>query len=183
MVWMDAPGETVMKRPARLLFAAFLAFPAGGAFSAGKVEEVSVLAQDLVTVRASNSLIAALWTRRPNSYTLQLVLGRATLPRGPGAFEQVGQRIASRSAKPPAGEQPPKLPETNVWLLRADGTQIFPISTSTLPPPEKCTLRCIAVEVLYRFSIADAEQAIAAAVRIGDDFYIEKLQPLVQVAD
>jgi hypothetical protein len=172
-----------MNRPARLLFAALLAIPAGGAFSAGKVEEIPVLAQDLVTVRASNSLIAALWTRRPNSYTLQLVLGRGALPRGSGAFEQVGQRIVSRAARPAAGEQPPKLPETNVWLLRANGTQILPTSTSTLPSPEKCTLRCIAIEVLYRFSIADAEQAIAAAVKIGDDFYIEKLQPLVQVAD
>lgn len=172
-----------MNRPARLLFAAILAIPAGGACSAGKVEEVRVLAQDLVTVRASKSLNAALWTRRRDSYTLQLVLGGGMFPRGSGTRAMTGERIISISAKPPAGAQPPKLPETNVWLLRADGTQIRPISSSTIPSPDKCTGRCIAVEVLYRFSIADAEQAIAAAVRIGDDFYIEKLQSLVQIAD
>jgi hypothetical protein len=171
-----------MKTPARFLLAALLAIPAGGAFSADNFEKVQVLAQDLVTVRASSSISAALWTRRSDSYTLQLVMGRGTLLRGSESRAMVGERIMPVSARSP-GAQLPKPPETNVWLLRADGTQIRPLHSATIPSPEKCTGRCIAVEVLYRFSIADAEQAIAAAVKIGDDFYIEKLQPLVQTAD
>jgi hypothetical protein len=39
--------------------------------------------------------------------------------------------------------------------------------------------RSIADEVLFRFDVAESEQAIAVAMRIDDEFHIERLLPLV----
>jgi hypothetical protein len=73
-----------------------------------------------------------------------------------------------------------------VWLLRADGTLVVPAAyTCRLLPasPEASTsppsaLRNKSDEFTYRYSVEEGAQAVAAAIRIDIDFYIEKLQPL-----
>ena len=57
-----------------------------------------------------------------------------------------------------------------VRLLKADGTRILPTGYS-------CDANAAAVDVRYRFSIADSERAIAAAVRIDNEYYIDRVQP------
>jgi hypothetical protein len=62
-----------MMKSGHQLFSACLAtFVAAGFHVVSAAEEVPVVAQDLVNVRASTSIAAALWTRRPDSYTLQI---------------------------------------------------------------------------------------------------------------
>jgi hypothetical protein len=63
-----------------------------------------------------------------------------------------------------------------VWLLKADGTQILPVAYSCVPAS-----RGVDVGIEYQFSVADSTQAVAAAVRIDDEFYIDKLQPLASM--
>jgi hypothetical protein len=172
-----------MKPTATCLFAALLLLCGGSAFPAAPGEAPPVIAQDLTALRAAPNVSAALWTRRPDSYTLQLVMAAPGFsPLGARTLRLVdGRRMVSTSA-PDAVAQPqpvaqlPRAPQTNVWLLRADGTQIIPRT----PLVSSCSGRCIAVDVQYRFSIAEATQAVAAAVRIGDEFFIEKLQSLEQ---
>jgi hypothetical protein len=64
-----------------------------------------------------------------------------------------------------------------VWLLTANGSQILATNVSR-PDPEKFGLRTIAAEYSYSFPRWVNGQAVAAAVQIGDDYYIEKLQKL-----
>jgi hypothetical protein len=79
-----------------------------------------------------------------------------------------------------------KYPRIEVWLLKAGGTQILPVAYSCVPVPAAggaqssplSALRSGSDEVSYRYSVADSAQAVAAAIRIDNDFYIEKLQPL-----
>lgn len=91
-----------------------------------------------------------------------------------------GRRVSSSGAPPPPNPAvnqayPPKIKErrVEVWLLGADGTQILPTGYSCISErPYRLS------EVQYLFSIADSEQAVAAAIRIDSGFYIEKLSPL-----
>jgi hypothetical protein len=201
-------GETAMIRPARQLVAACIAIAASGVLTAAAGGEgTRVVAQDLVALRASQSVSAAIWTRRPDSsYTLQLVLWRgAFFEQGTANANPAVMRSSGFTGSPIANLNPtanltsnpianlsnidPRAPaqqrkklEITVWLLRADGTMIFPTSPSTNPSPDKCTGRCMTVDVQYRFPVADAVQAVAAAVRIGDEYYIEKLQSLEPAA-
>lgn len=68
---------------------------------------------------------------------------------------------------------PPQFKERrlDVWLLKADGTQVQPATYS-------CATNIIVgnAEVTYRFPLIEALQAAAVAVRIDEDYYIEKLQ-------
>ncbi len=64
-----------------------------------------------------------------------------------------------------------------VWLLKADGTQILPAAYSCVPVPAVRGAPS-SEEFSYRYSVADSTQAVAAAIRIDNEFYIEKLQPL-----
>jgi hypothetical protein len=111
--------------------------------------------------------------------TLTLVDGRRAdgrQPPAPSATAPVVQSYPPRT----------KHPRIEVWLLKADGTQILPAAytcaqlpavpaESTSPPS---VLRNKSEEFTYRYSMADSAQAVAAAIRIDNDFYIEKLQPL-----
>jgi hypothetical protein len=118
--------------------------------------------------------------------TLTLVDGRRV----------VGGQPTPRSSPAPSGpypygvvqSYPPALkhPRIEVWLLRADGTQVLPAAyTCTLLPasPADSTVqpsvsRNKSDEFTYRYSFEDGAQAVAAAIRIDNDFYIEKLQAL-----
>jgi hypothetical protein len=104
--------------------------------------------------------------------TLTLVDGRRTdgtspeprIPRAPSTLDQ---------------PYPPVLKESRVeaWLLKSDGTQILPVTYSCDPGVSNPARP--AVEIAYIFAVPDSAQAVAAAVRIDGDYYIEKLQPLV----
>jgi hypothetical protein len=95
-----------------------------------------------------------------------------------------GRRMLGEQPRPPPipapvdQSYPPKAKESRVevWLLTGDGTQILPQTYSCIggepyPPVPS-------VEISYRFSAADSAQAMAAAIRIDDDYFIEKLLPL-----
>ncbi|MEO8314876.1 MAG: hypothetical protein ABI645_08795 [Pseudomonadota bacterium] len=193
--------------------------------------EIPVVAQDLLNVRASNKVAAALWTRRPDSYTLQIALpssgcggAKATTVAAEKAPEAnsvdrssffIGNTIANlrgvdpgfggcilmlidgrrvvqgssqpESSRPPEQAAPPKLvvappkgpPSIQVWLLRADGTQIPPVMVAMESSNAYgCKANCPVSGKLYRFPLVEGAQAVAAAVQIDDDYYIEKLQPL-----
>jgi hypothetical protein len=78
-----------------------------------------------------------------------------------------------------AGLVPPnvvKSPRIEVWLLKADGTQMSPVDFTC----GGCDAGSAAVQVgvSYRYLAKDGSQAIAAAIRIDDAFYIVKLLPL-----
>lgn len=72
---------------------------------------------------------------------------------------------------------PPKVKEgrVEVWLLKADGTQILPLTYSC--DAGSVVERKPFVEVSYAFPVAAGDQAVAAAIRIDEAFYIERLQP------
>jgi hypothetical protein len=77
---------------------------------------------------------------------------------------------------------PPKLkdPRVDVWLLKADGTQILPATYScdmTRRGPDKSRPHA---EISYEFPLATTDQAVAAAIRIEDRYFIQKLQPAAE---
>ena len=110
-------------------------------------QETSVLAQDLRKLRVSGKVSAVLWTRRTDSCTLQVVL-----PRQPQGYASI-----------------------QIWLLKSDGTQIPPMRRWETPATAKTCLRCIASEVEYSFPLAAGGEAVAAAISIDGDYYIERL--------
>jgi len=115
------------------------------------------------------------------SRTLTLVDGRRT--RG-----EAGQQPAEPRAQPeprartiqpyPAAIREPRV---EVWLLKADGTQIKPATYICDPGPRNPDTKPM-YDISYGFTAADGAQAIAAAIRIDGDFFIEKLQPAEPVA-
>jgi hypothetical protein len=242
-----------MKSSAKLLFAASVtvmvaATSPGGAIAAADEGQ----AQDLAQVSAAEQVMSAQWTRRLDSYVLQVVVdpsrfarGRAqatadppapvadqerqpvplmTLPptlnaaatepaRDRGSFFigntianlrgmdplfcgrtltlVNGRRVAGQTTPaPPTTPTPPKVTvnqpypprmkygSVEVWLLKADGTQILPATYSCDTRPGVAPAAA-PIEITYEFPLADGAQAVAAAVRIGDNYYIEKLQPPV----
>jgi hypothetical protein len=182
----------IMNRSGCLLLVALLAAVTNSvAAMSAEADVAAVVAQDLLTVRDSGKVKAAIWTRRPDSYTLQLVTGvpsdifvgrtianlRGLDPSfGTRTLQMVeGRRVAGQRITP----LPRIAPKIQVWLLRADGTQILPTWRSAEPVAGKtCSLRCIATETLFRFSLPEGAQAVAAAISIDEQYYIEKLQPL-----
>jgi len=192
-------------RPARLLSAclAMLVLPA----MAPAADASDVAAHDLGKVAASEMVSAAQWMREPDSYTLKVVLDRerfaakqravvaankermardpnpapgldrgqyfidATIAslRGAALWFPCGRipRIQPVSAPAPARER-----RVEAWLLGADGTHIQPAGYNCSEAPD-------VVEVLYRYAVADIGKAVAAAVRVDGDYYIEQLPPLI----
>jgi hypothetical protein len=135
-------------------------------------QEHPVVAEELVKLRASGKVMTALWTARKDVYTLQLVLPlTVTAPPRPA-----GAQTARQSTAAPARPRPAHI---QVWLLRTDGTQILPINQSPSADPARLTLGRISYEVSYTFSLAGGSEAIVAAVMINDDFYIDRLTPLI----
>jgi hypothetical protein len=159
-----------MARSAKFLFSgcvALLCVQADAAQS-GPGEQPPVLAQELETVRASGKVMTALWTRRSDSYTLQLVFPIPGTAR-PGAARR-------ESASPAAGIQA-SLARVKIWLLNADGSQSLPTYRSAPPKLEQVScMRCISYEVSYSFPLQLGENAVAAAVQINDEFFIDPLQ-------
>jgi hypothetical protein len=118
--------------------------------------------------------------------TLTLVDGRRVVS-GQAAAPPERPAVAAPSV-PLVQSYPPRMKHQRieVWLLKADGTQILPAAYTCVlipavpgvPGSPASAARSRAEEFTYRYPIADSANAIAAAIRIDNDFYIEKLQPL-----
>lgn len=126
-------------------------------------EPREVVAQDLKQLRAPGKISAALWTRRNDFYTLQIVLD----VRG-SRLMQTGQRIIPQASS---------IPQVQVWLLRGDGTLILPRRTE-VPGSGTRELgpRTIALEASYSFPDTAGKEAVAVAMSVDGNFYIEKLE-------
>ncbi len=101
--------------------------------------------------------------------TLSLIDGRRTTDV---------QQAAPPSPSPAMNQPyPPKLKDqrVDVWLLKADGTQILPATYSCdWARPVSAKSRPHA-EITYEFPRASTDQAVAVAIRIEDRYFIEKL--------
>lgn len=111
--------------------------------------------------------------------TLTLIDGRRAVS---------GQQPAPAAAPPSPDTMnqpyPPRVkdPRVDVWLLKSDGTQILPATYSCdlrRPGPDMSRPHA---EISYEFPLAGTDQAVAAAIRIEDRYFIQKLQPASQPA-
>lgn len=118
-----------------------------------------VEALQLTTPTKTNKVAAVLWTRRADRYTLQVVFPRETriVILGDGRMADTARQHN---------------PTVALWLLRADGT-VIPARSAT---PLKTRSGQPAAEVAYSVSLPDGEQAVAAAIRIDDEYFIEPLR-------
>jgi hypothetical protein len=118
--------------------------------------------------------------------TLTLVDGRRVAEGQPPASS--APQAPAASPAPVVQSYPPRLkhPRIEVWLLSADGTQILPAAYTCVVVPAvpaastspSAVSRNRSEEFSYRYSVEDSAQAVAVAIRIDSDFYIEKLQSL-----
>jgi hypothetical protein len=74
---------------------------------------------------------------------------------------------------------PPKYKDLriDVWLLKADGTQILPATYSCDWSRPESARSVPHAEVSYEFALAGIDQAVAAAIRVEDKYFIQKLAP------
>jgi hypothetical protein len=211
-----------MKAGYQLFSACLVALVGVGHQSRSAAAEGPVVAQDLLSVRASTGIAAALWTRRPDSYTLQIAFPSVTSHseyfdrvsfftgntianlRGvnPAAGRTLtlvdGRRVASGASPPDSSEAveqpaPQKIvaeppadtpdikgpPDIQIWLLRADGTQVSPVAVATeTSTAYGCKTNCPASGKQYRFPLLQGAQAVAVVISVDGVYYIEKLQSL-----
>jgi hypothetical protein len=170
---MPQPKAAIVRQPQRSLCALALVLFCSGNVAPGvaPAAQAAVLAQDLANLRASGKVMAALWTARPDGYTLQLVFPYRFKP--PSGTEVA---VAGGDALDPA-----QVARVQVWLLKTDGSQVFPAHGSPAPrPPERNGVRTISYSLTYRFPLAGGSEAVALAVRINEDFYVDQLMPLKQ---
>lgn len=131
------------------------------AMAAHQGEPVPVLARDMKELGAWVQ-----WTRRDGYCTVQIILGMA-------AAQPVGRPIAgSGDVVPPAVQA--RLPATQVWLLRADGTAIPVLRTATEPPKNS---REKTVTYTWAFPESASREAAAIAVMLDGRYYVERLEP------
>ncbi len=123
--------------------------------------DTQVFARDLNAARTSGKVAAVIWTVRADHCTLQVV------------FPNAG-RVAQ------AMRDDPKLklqrPSVQVWLLKADGSLIAP--TQRAEPGKQNIRQPYGTEVLFAFPLSADQEAVAAAIRVDDAFYIEPLSSL-----
>lgn len=127
-------------------------------------EAPAVVSQNLTAAAASTKVAAVIWTRRTDRYTLQIVL-----PRWNEGMTVVDGRIEAPNATPP---------DVTVWLLRADGTAIPTTRDAPLRGAASGAATAPPAEIAYSVGLAAGASAVAAAIRIDDEYYIERLQPL-----
>ena len=120
--------------------------------------ETQVLAKDLNAARTPGKVAGVIWTVRADHCTLQVV------------FPNAG-RIAQAMRDDPKLKQ--QRPSVQVWLLKADGSLIAPTQRAE---PGKRTYG--QPEVLFAFPLSADRDAVAAAIRVDDAFYIEPLSSL-----
>lgn len=121
-----------------------------------------VLAHDLKDMG-----VTALWTRRNGYCTLQLVMemSRTMLPLGPQRVVD-GRRVLDL---PDA-----KAPQTQAWVLRADGTSMNAMrATAELPSG----MREHVATITYSFPESASKEAAAIAVMINGKYFVEGVEP------
>ena len=123
--------------------------------------DTQVLAKDLNAARTPGKVAAVIWTVRTDHCTLQVVFPN-------------GGRIAQAMQDDP--KLKPQRPSVQVWLLKADGSLIEP--TQRVESGKKNLRQPYGVEVLFAFPLSADKEAVAAAIRVDDAFYIEPLSSL-----
>jgi hypothetical protein len=126
--------------------------------SAAADAETQVLAKDLNAARTPGKVAAVIWTVRAEHCTLQVV------------FPTAG-RVAQAMHDNP--KLTPQRPSVQVWLLKADGSLITP--TQRAEPGKRTYGQS---EILFAFPLSADKEAVAAAIRVDDAFYIEPLSSL-----
>lgn len=128
----------------------------------------AVIAQELKKMRVPGRIATVMWTRRPEYYTLQL------------AYPSAGRVMLVAKQDPSVATQGT---DVQMWLLKADGTAIFPLWRSTDPAQpkpstsKKPTPEAPMRDVVFRFPLSAGKEAVAAAVRIGDLFVVDQIAP------
>ena len=123
--------------------------------------EPQVLAKDLNAARTPGKVAAVIWTVRTDHCTLQVV------------FPNAG-RIAQAMRDDPKLKR--QRPSVQVWLLKADGSLVEP--TQRVDPGKNGPREPYGAEVLFAFPLSADKEAVAAAIRVDDAFYIEPLSSL-----
>lgn len=136
--------------------------PASLAQGAAQTAEEVILAQDLKKLRAPGKIGAALWTRRVDTCTLQLV-------RDTGDASRV-----VRTSQPAAQKAPIEL---QVWVLRADGTLIPWLQRWESPDFDNREIRGrrSGPEVNFSFPLSACNDAAAAAVMIDGEYFVDRI--------
>ncbi|MET0281690.1 MAG: hypothetical protein ABW278_11315 [Steroidobacteraceae bacterium] len=131
-----------------------------GFAAAAAGQQPAVLAQDLKQLRAPGRVDAALWTRRADSCTLQLVLSRRV------------------SGPQPAGSKAPALPLVQAWLVRADGAYIPALSRADLPRRKdgRMCSNCSPREVMFSYPLTALAEAVAVSISVDGAYYSQALQ-------
>ena len=119
---------------------------------------VMVLAHDLKELGGW-----AQWTRRDGYCTLQIILGGVAPPDR--------QTVVTGVPTPATAQR--RFPATQAWLLRADGTTMPVLRTTTEPPKN---LRETTVTYTYAFPESASREAAAVAVMIDGRYFIERLE-------
>jgi len=137
---------------------------AASSLSAAGDADPQVLAKDLNAARTSGKVAAVIWTVRAEHCTLQVV------------FPNAGRIAQAKQDDPNFKQQRPRI---QVWLLKADGTLIAP--TQRVEPGtthDKYIRHPYGVEILFAFPLSADKEAVAAAIRVDDAFFIEPLGSL-----
>jgi hypothetical protein len=131
--------------------------PLANSANAAYAQDQQVSAKDLKTLEVPGKVVAVLWTKRPERCTLQIV------------FPNAGRIAQAMTDRPKQG------PRVQAWLLRADGSAIASIGR-TEPGASAINIRQpFGVEVLIAFPRSADTEAVAVALRVDDEFLIERL--------
>lgn len=155
-----------MRATTGFVSACFIALFGIAALPAAAEAETQVLAKDLNSARTPGKVAAVIWTVRADHCTLQVV------------FPNAG-RIAQAMRDDPKIKL--RRPAVQVWLLKADGNLIAP--TQRTEPGNRDIRQPYGVEVLFGFPLSADKEAVAAAIRVDDAFYIEPLSSLSREHD
>jgi hypothetical protein len=117
-------------------------------------EPPGIYMQELTAAKASKKVAAVLWTRRSDSYTLQVVFPKES---------------AKRAFAPPD-----KHPAVRLWLLKADG---LVMSAARVPPKEGEASTPAQNEQSYSVSLSAGETAVAAVLQIDDQYFVDAILP------
>lgn len=167
-----------MKRPALPLLLGLLTFaplvPSAGESTA------DIFGMDLQTLRG-NGVSSVQWTKRTGYYTLQVIYGHASDPRErPAALRELFPVAPAEAAAAAAA-----LPAVQVWVLLPQGRYVEPLNRHQVTRALQASLLAPGqarsgprMELIYRFALPDGANAEAVAIKVGNDFRIEKLLPL-----
>jgi hypothetical protein len=135
-----------------------LAYSAMRPLAAQSGEPSSIYMQELNAAKTSKKVAAVLWTRRADRYTLQVILPRLSAV---SFFVPVQDHSAVR-----------------LWLLSADGSAISAARSPALGGGEKTSNSS---EITYSVSLSAGRQAVAAVLKIDDDYFVDPIAPLPEM--